>query len=86
MSFHKNLAIVAAGTAEEMGGGKFVNGAVTGAFVYLLSDMFDRNSFYRSPRAEYSVGRENTFIEPVFRVIKLRCSSIFAEMSVPARS
>ncbi len=43
MSFHKNLAIVAAGTAEEMGGGKFVNGAVTGAFVYLLSDMFDRN-------------------------------------------
>ena len=31
------------GTAESLGGGKFANGAVTGAFVVMFNDMLHEN-------------------------------------------
>jgi len=37
---------VAGGVGAELGGGKFINGAQTGAFSYLFNDGFDR--FFRS--------------------------------------
>ena len=42
----QKIAISAAigGTAEALGGGKFANGAVTGAYVYLLNHMSHTNT------------------------------------------
>lgn len=44
---------VLAGTIDEIGGGKFANGAVTGAFSYLFNDMMHGGPFYRHIKKIY---------------------------------
>ena len=44
---------ILSGTVDEIGGGKFANGAVTGAFSYLFNDMMHGGPFYRQIKKIY---------------------------------
>lgn len=54
-NFTTQLAVnsVLVGTIDEIGGGKFANGAITGAFSYLFNDVMHGGPFYRQIKKIY---------------------------------
>ena len=52
---------VLSGTVDEIGGGKFANGAVTGAFAIMFNDMMHENSSRRN-EIEIDNTKDNTFL------------------------
>ena len=69
---------VLSGTVSEIGGGKFANGAVTGAFSVLFNDMMHSYLTYKNIRDIYnayldtswSPGEEGLYKKPTYRICK----------------
>jgi murein DD-endopeptidase MepM/ murein hydrolase activator NlpD len=54
-------SIVSAGTASVIGGGKFLNGAVSGAFVYLFNDMLENVQRYYSNKGYATLSHNSKY-------------------------
>ena len=65
MTFSEKTAIAAVigGTAEALGGGKFANGAVTGAFVEMYNHLMEQSDGKNVPSKEWIESKVNAAIE-----------------------
>ena len=72
MTFTKKTAIAAVigGTAEALGGGKFANGAVTGAFVMAYDHLMEQSDGKNVPTKEWIESKVNAAIEAEMQKIQ----------------